>query len=167
MTGATGINIGGINYDVSFERGSCIGLFPGCDTGDFVISASTIAASQAALTNQVFIDGPAGLFDSVPSLINGCPAFADFSYCIVSTPYSPNPNQPITILANSLYLDQAQSTGSLGLNTIGKVGDLGPDHVWAVWSVAAPVPEPEAYAMMLAGLAVIGAVARRRARSKP
>ncbi len=33
--------------------------------------------------------------------------------------------------------------------------------------VLAPVPEPEAYAMLLAGLGVIGAVARRRQAGKP
>ena len=31
--------------------------------------------------------------------------------------------------------------------------------------VAAPVPEPETYALMLAGMGLIGAVARRKARS--
>lgn len=42
-------------------------------------------------------------------------------------------------------------------------------HAWAVRSgdvaaVAAPIPEPETYAMMLAGLGLIGFVARRRKR---
>jgi hypothetical protein len=32
-------------------------------------------------------------------------------------------------------------------------------------SVATPVPEPETYAMLLGGLALIGAIARRRRRA--
>ena len=37
-------------------------------------------------------------------------------------------------------------------------------YAWAVRpsDVAAPIPEPETYAMMLAGLALLGVVARRR-----
>ncbi|MEZ5626742.1 MAG: lamin tail domain-containing protein [Rhodocyclaceae bacterium] len=39
-------------------------------------------------------------------------------------------------------------------------GDIGNPGFY----VAAPVPEPETYAMMLAGLALVGGIARRRAR---
>lgn len=45
-----------------------------------------------------------------------------------------------------------------------------PNYVWAVRDgdvgLLAPVPEPETYAMMLLGLAGVGAIARRRARTK-
>ena len=41
-----------------------------------------------------------------------------------------------------------------------------PRYSWALWTItpAAPVPEPETYALMLAGLGLVGWAARRRAR---
>lgn len=42
----------------------------------------------------------------------------------------------------------------------GAIGSPG----FTTYAVAAPVPEPETYAMLLAGLGIIGAVARRRTR---
>jgi hypothetical protein len=45
------------------------------------------------------------------------------------------------------------SSGGIGMDLV-TYGDLSP--------IAAPIPEPETYAMMLAGLGLLGAVARRR-----
>ena len=43
--------------------------------------------------------------------------------------------------------------------------DLGSDHTeFLKISLANPVPEPETYAMLLAGLGLIGAAVRRRTR---
>jgi hypothetical protein len=38
-----------------------------------------------------------------------------------------------------------------------------PDYSWALWTIT-PVPEPETYALMLAGLGLVGFAARTRAR---
>ena len=46
-----------------------------------------------------------------------------------------------------------------GLNDEQKTGDL------LSQTIAAPVPEPETYAMMLAGLSAMGFVARRRKKT--
>ena len=70
LVGATGVNVNGALYDVSFMDGSCFTLYSGCDDPtDFLFSGN--AASQAAsdaLLEQVFI----GLYDDEPSLTLGC-----------------------------------------------------------------------------------------------
>ena len=75
LTGATGVNVNGTLYDVTFVDGSCVSLFDGCDSvSDFDFSSADDAgdASQALL-NQVFLDGPDGNFDSAPQeLTFGC-----------------------------------------------------------------------------------------------
>ena len=62
-------------------------------------------------------------------------------------------------------ISSADNSFLIGYNDIGGGGStLGDwdDFVVRVSFVAAPVPEPESYAMMLAGLGVMGLIARRR-----
>ena len=70
LQGATGVLVGGISYNVSFEDGSCISLFGGCDeAADFTFHNSADADSaSAALLTQVF-DG--GAFADDTNVIRG------------------------------------------------------------------------------------------------
>lgn len=52
--------------------------------------------------------------------------------------------------------------GSHTLEIMGSVGDGGGSYLATLALAPAPVPEPETYALMLAGLGVIGFLARRR-----
>ncbi|MEM7254372.1 MAG: hypothetical protein AAF493_23380, partial [Pseudomonadota bacterium] len=91
LLGATGVNVNGALYDVSFQDGVCASLYDGCDeNSDFPfanpndIDDRTVGdLANQALMNQVFIDSPQGAFDSQPELTVGCEAT---SRCQINTP---------------------------------------------------------------------------------
>ncbi len=82
--------------------------------------------------------------------------FSDVDYSVTSTftnLFTVNPlSSPTTNYAEAKY----PGLGNPMVNDYGYV----PEH-WTLTNVTA-VPEPEAYAMLLAGLGVVGALARRR-----
>lgn len=72
LTGATGVNVGGTLYSVSFQDGTCAELFSGCDSdADFLFNQVTGNLAAQALLDQVFLDGPDGPFDSAPQMTRG------------------------------------------------------------------------------------------------
>jgi len=86
LLGASGVNVNGTLYDVSFQDGTCNTLFSGCDDKtDFTFQNGPDAEAAAfALLDQVFLDVAAGRFDSDPSLTAGC---SNALICIVHTPF--------------------------------------------------------------------------------
>lgn len=84
LLGASGVDVEGTLYNVTFVDGSCPSVYDGCDqVSDFVFSQRLALVASSALVSQVFLDGPEGAFDSNPSLINSC----DASLCDFITPY--------------------------------------------------------------------------------
>jgi hypothetical protein len=72
----------------------------------------------------------------------------------------------VPVGAVAAYLQLAQNIGPIGTGPAGEnwfAGRINIDDVNL--QVAAAVPEPESYAMMLAGLGVIGSIVRRRRRA--
>ena len=61
---------------------------------------------------------------------------------------------------NATLVSQLSSVGSNGAFTSFTAGEIG-----SPGTIAAAVPEPETYAMLLAGLGLVGAIARRRRQS--
>jgi hypothetical protein len=164
LMGASGVDVGGLLYDVEFVDGTCIALFSGCDeSSDFVFTGYNGAANASqALFDQVFLDGPEGFFDTIPSLISGC-----FSgvLCEVMTPtgvHSPGrfDHNDATNLAMS-NSDQVRYDAWAWSSGTPTSGTYSPDiHVFARWSPADPVPEPST--ALLLSLGLTGLAARRR-----
>lgn len=79
LTGATGVNVAGVLFDVKFRDGSCISLYSSCDKGSvFPGGYEGAEVASHALIEQVFV----GQYLASPQLINGCTSTAN---CIVLT----------------------------------------------------------------------------------
>jgi hypothetical protein len=86
--------------------------------------------------------------NSVTSIIENWGTTANYSPSVGITTVVLN---PISLLA-----------GSYTLQIKGTVAGLSGGSYAGVLNIASPVPEPESYAMLIAGLGVIGATAKRR-----
>lgn len=86
LQGATGVNVNGTLYNVTFVDGSCAQTFTGCDQNSdfqFQTKNDAMAAGQALLI-QSFLDGPFGNFDTRPDLTAGCQGNSGFCFVIIS-----------------------------------------------------------------------------------
>lgn len=68
--------------------------------------------------------------------------------------------------STSTAADLANGNLRVGLHVQGFYGGGSESYVNRSTNIVAPVPEPEAYALMLAGLGVVGAVARRKRKQQ-
>jgi hypothetical protein len=141
LQGATGVVVGSNTYDVSFVDGTCVARFSGCDqVTDFAFQTSGDADSAAqALMASVFVDGPAGNFDSSPQLIGGCQGS---SFCRALVPYDISGPNFISRGASNFIVEANDSTSTTAgpiNNDLSNLSEL----TWAVFTPAAtPVPEP-------------------------
>jgi hypothetical protein len=71
----------------------------------------------------------------------------------------------VPVGATAAYLQLIQAIGPIGTGPAGENWFAGRINIDDVNLAVAAVPEPESYAMMLAGLGVVGGVVRRRRRS--
>jgi hypothetical protein len=116
LIGASGVDVGGTQYDVAFGDGSCIFLFSGCDEdSDFAFQslADGLLGAQA-LADQVFnSDSILGSFDSDPGLTLGCHGLPVSDYCIIYNPTPPLTGSTLIQTQGSFPLrDSATSTPS-------------------------------------------------------
>ena len=160
LTGATGVNVNGTLYDVTFLDGTCASVFAGCDdNSDFAINNLTDATAAAqALLDQVFIDGLAGPFDTNPFQTNGC---ADITLCTAWIPYSVS-----GFTVSQMQVDNSNGADFIFTGVNIPDGDTTPlsTVTWARFTLSvASVPEPASWAMMLLGFAGIGMARQRKA----
>jgi hypothetical protein len=165
LTGATGVNVNGTLYDLSFVEGSCQSLFSGCNApADFNFQASADAQAAAqALLDQVFLDTALGSFDSDPSLTFGCPTPGFFTLCSAVIPYSGN---GVTFsewsAGNEPSSDSLFHSNLAGASVDSSVNGGSVFAVFTLSQIQTGVPEPASWAMMLLGFGAIGAAMRRR-----
>ncbi len=155
LMGASGVSVNGELYDVEFKDGLI-----GNSLNTFTTYQFTLAASQALL-NQVFT----GIYDSQPNLTNGCTSTVDCNLITAYSTYLISGKQ-----YHSFYTARNSSTESsdvgyisstISTNDISKYSTY-TLAIWTKQATATAVPEPEAYAMMLAGLGLVGFAARRK-----
>lgn len=149
LMGASAVIVEGRTYNVEFLDGTCIERFNGCDDpSDFVFqnqASATFAAS--ALLEQVLLDSPLGLFDSTPTLINGCTPAPAFNLCVIATPFYVGPTHVFTMKAynwNGVFND------ALEMNAYEPNNNFEDAYTtWARWTI------PETGTLALFGLGLI------------
>jgi hypothetical protein len=186
LVSADGVELNGLVYSVAFRDGTCVDNFSGCDVlADLPFNDEASAqAASLALLNQVFVDTPQGLFDSLPALTAGCGAML---HCYVLTPHF---LIPVGNIGNHFVSNEAAKNGvfrqpapGITINvqdeitggfpllqlrdlSTGRVENgqtVDDDWVWAVWQQTGPVtpvPEPHTLSLLALGLATV--VWRRR-----
>ena len=143
VTGATGLFVQSGSFrgtfDVSFQDGSCIGLYNGCDSNaeDIFPIVPPHGAANAALLSLL------GLFSDSPELIRGCESTSD---CYITSPINIHLVGNPSISGGTLWLQSGGPgndfplTESFAANTNQDFSTIA-DRTYAVWSPSlVPVP---------------------------
>jgi len=150
LTGANGVSVNSILYDVTFGDGIYANSITAFDT-----QASARQASAAL--DSVF----QGIYDTSPQLTNGC---SDLLVCTIYIPFRVTPDLVFSWRwhNDNQFFDIAPELSADGV--VGSSLDMSRRTI-SFWRLSTPitaVPEPESYAMFLAGLGLLGFVSRRR-----
>ncbi len=148
LLGATGVNVGGIVYDVEIVEGTCVDLYDGCDDlSDFTFTALADAQlAGQAFFDQVLRDTGVGNFDTVPSLNVGCSG----AFCGTAFPYGlPDATHVSLVSAINFVLEASDVVGDgPGERTFDSGADTGHDlTTYAIWT-----PVPPATQVVVGGL---------------
>lgn len=166
LTGATGVNVDGSNWDVVFSDGAW-------DFSDGTgLPASTKAGADLfgqALLDQVFLDSALGLFDSDPETTNGC---ENLNSCSIFIPY--------LVVDGATFFSIAINQRAEGVNpdmvrelpiSLGTNGDFSDvtTRTLGVWTPSSStIPPPSAVpipaAVWLFGTALVGFIGFSRRR---
>ena len=159
LLGATGVDVGGTLYDVTFVDGTCIALFDGCNEiadFDFTDQATALLACQALL-DQVLTDTVAGLFDTDPELTFGC-TFSSLCGTLI----------PFVLVAPGVSAANVENASSTGVDTVTLsglptgAGTTSIGNLNYVQFQPSPIPEPSTFALFATGLALLAFLGWRR-----
>lgn len=150
---AGGGNLGSLPPSASFSN-----TVAGAFTDVWTFNLGSTSAVAASITNvEISFGGPSfGGILGFAATLNGTPLLLSSS--------TQNLN-PLTITTQVLAGAGTLPAGVYQLVVSG-TGITGATASYGGNIVAAPVPEPESYAMLLAGLGVMGAIAMRRNKAK-
>jgi len=158
IKGATGVDVGGTSYDVTFGDGVV-----GDGISSFTESATSTSASEA-LRDLVFtnLSTSLGAVQGCQNIFT-CQIFTPFANVIRQDPESGSSARTLISyfwfdsinsgVVSDIQLFPSSDTATSNNSTIAR---------WSIAQVTSAVPEPETYAMFLAGLGLLGFVSRRR-----
>lgn len=172
-TGSTTTYVENFNGGTSFSAGWFNAPFSGDDHLWLSLIAPSSSYTFQALSALQSLS--LGFWYSVPGANNATLSIGSASHALPDTPgnfaqfllNNPGPDQRGTgaydaYFTTTLYnLDPGSYTVTFAINNL--LSELKVDDLTMV-AVAAPIPEPETYALMLAGLGAIGVLVRRRQR---
>ena len=168
LTGATGIDVGGTKYNVTFADGSCNSLFNGCIQSSFSFDNvfNALMAAQA-LFDQAFVDGAAGQFDSQPNKVFGCYAVEE---CVTLIPYGLSTYSPLgrkLVISGASINNSSQSDFVDETYRFGSPADMTSDGFfnYAIFELSSPADVPEPTSIALFGLALAGLAFNRRRKT--
>lgn len=144
----------------SIEQGGMAPLVAG-DTPTFSFWAKGFAGSTGNVNYALrYLDGIGNILATSNNVF--------FHTALSPTSYTQFTNNigAVPVGAVAAFVEFSQGIGPIGTGPAGEnwlPGLVLIDDVYL--GVAAPIPEPESYAMMLAGLGLVGAIVRRRRRS--
>ncbi len=147
---------GGGNFGVLPPSASFSNTVTGAFTDTWTFNLGQTSAVAASLTNvEVTFAGfgTSGGILGFAATLNGIPLVGPTS--TVNVP-------PITVTTKVLAGGGVFPAGSMYTLVVTGTGITGPSASYGGSITAVPVPEPETYAMMLAGLGVVGFLAARR-----
>jgi len=157
LTGASGVKIGNLLYNVSFVDGSCGTVYGKCETSSFDFkNVDDALAAVSALFEQVLI----GNYSRRPGDVFGCGAFT----CDTYVAFGLDLGEARIAIASNRRSNQIGFDGYLPTN-YSTTAEPTANFARFTLQAAAAVPEPATWAMMLIGFSMIGGAVRYRRRS--